>query len=469
MNRIGVTYLTFLAFLFSTTTLSISSSEIKPQEMYKKLSDAYVTAWTRLDTDNNDDPSLLEKNDCSATPEQTIAWFYLRKLFSLYDSEVAGGIMKQVWPRPTFYNKVFHEILKPDSTFTNLGKTRLCTWNITNPNRLRSYYFICHEGQCRRCGKDHKIINKTSPAGDGDGDPRNYLSGLDDKLKAMCDGQMEKAPVNIENQTLLDQVGKELSKAPEVTSPGSVSLDEILDWASRLKSQKSVLLDPRRKTCNAPPKLTLSLSYVRNLALQNPRMVSSREEIHSQMKSHPEFYTEKLKWLKGADLSTIVPCRHGRVCAWDGACQLCEIYGKEGLDPNLKEACGVDWPRFAPIQIIEDWEMENVLSPTSWNSPQEALATWIQVFQKFDKNTVNKVGGKCSASEELSGSWSSLKSLVEDYEVSGILKYAWPRITQVDKKLELILKNGAGANRVIFCGKTPDKGETAADWFMPLI
>jgi len=89
------------------------------------------------------------------------------------------------------------------------------------------------------------------------------------------------------------------------------------------------------------------------------------------------------------------------------------------------EACNTDF-------TTQEWEMENVLSLTSWNSLKEALIAWIEVYQKINGSTANKLDGDCTASEEESGSWDSLRDLMEECQVSGILKYAWPRINQID-------------------------------------
>jgi len=83
---------------------------------------------------------------------------------------------------------------------------------------------------------------------------------------------------------------------------GQTDLDmrKIMEWVTfKFENKTNVVNIANNSPCQAKPDLTLALTYLRSISVSDSTgAVKSREEIESQIKSHPEFYYEKLKALQ---------------------------------------------------------------------------------------------------------------------------------------------------------------------------
>jgi len=86
-----------------------------------------------------------------------------------------------------------------------------------------------------------------------------------------------------------------------ITCHGSqkdLDMPKIMEWVTLKFENKSNIVDTAKSPCQASTKLTVALTYLSSISVNKNETVKSREEIESQIKSHPEFYYEKLKALQ---------------------------------------------------------------------------------------------------------------------------------------------------------------------------
>jgi len=270
-----------------------------------------IIDWAKLNI-------LLEKEGspykeaCTATPEQTIARYFLENMFSRA-ATLRKGILETVLPRAKYYAAQIAPLL------TRTSEKDICQTKGALDYKKSPVQVVCYESKCTSCDIGRDEENKTE------------LIGLCKSIKKLTKSDPEKQPEEPEMAAAFDNLKLVSSKSPvpeavaadfTAAPSGTMEFEDFVAIKSGLEAKTKEMLEMCEDKIEVAA--AAGLFYMAHLKLSHGARNDNQTFLYI-LEQFPEFANVHFSQLKTR--MDEVTCKWGTFCGPDGFCTDCEHTG----------------------------------------------------------------------------------------------------------------------------------------------
>jgi len=202
--------------------------------------------------------TLVERDSCNVSPEQTTSAIHVENLFM---DRSPLEIIKYVWPRETFYNRVSSTLDAKGNDLYNL--------NFCPKTDETSENSICVSNGCFLCSqKDIPDHTELTPS-----------------ESVLCKNEYEKPPDDpVDSSSTSEDIEQDLkisSVSPTQKAPeGEVSGSDVIEWIKKIVGQSNIYKKEEFNDCSYSLELVKAMKYVEKLWKDHgkPRYYEGKEK-----------------------------------------------------------------------------------------------------------------------------------------------------------------------------------------------